>query len=478
MTKKDYDAVVIGSGPNGLSAAIVLQQAGLSVLLLESKPTIGGGLRTAALTLPGYSHDICSAIHPFAVFSSFFRSLPLESHGLEYIYPPIAAAHPFDDGTAAILQKSVEQTASSLGQDDRSYQRLIQPILKDWDKISPFILKPFSFPAYPLALARFGLNGILPVSKLVKKYFHSMQGKGLMAGMAAHAMQPFTNIATAAIALVFNLLGHDRGWPMAKGGSQQIANALGSYFLSLGGKIETNFTVNSLDQLPSSHAILLNITPKQLIQIAGYKLSPMYMRQMKNYRYGPGVFKVDWALDAPIPFIAKACSQAGTVHIGNSYEEIADGEQAIWDGKHSEKPFVLLAQQSLFDPTRAPVGKHTAWAYCHVPAGSDIDMTTIIEKQVERFAPGFRERILARHVMNSTDMEIYNPNYVGGDIGGGVQDIGQLFTRPALRFSPYRTSAKGIYLCSASTPPGGGVHGMCGYHAAKRALKDIFHHRS
>jgi len=474
VIKKDYDAVVVGSGPNGLAAAIAMQQAGLSVLLIEGKATIGGGLRSAALTLPGYLHDICSAIHPFAVCSPFFRSLPLEAHGLEYIYPKVAAAHPFDDGTAAVLKSSIEETAATFGNDAASYQRLMGPLLEHWSQIFPFVLNPTSFPAHPFELAKFGYHAILPVSRLVKKHFHNMHAQGLIAGMAAHGMQPFTNVATAAIAMVFLLLGHSSGWPLPKGGSQQISNALASYFLQIGGKIETNFMVNSLEQLPSSHAILFDITPRQLLRIAGNKLSSLYKWQMKRYRYGMGVFKIDWALDDPIPFTAPECKLAGTVHLGNTYDEIANGEQLTAQGKHAEKPFVLLAQQSLFDPGRAPAGKHTAWAYCHVPGSSTVDMTDAIEKQVERFAPGFRERILGRHTMNTAEVEIYNPNYIGGDIGGGVQDIGQLFTRPALRFSPYRTSAKGIYLCSSSTAPGGGVHGMCGYHAAKKALRDIF----
>jgi phytoene dehydrogenase-like protein len=474
LVKKDYDAVVVGSGPNGLSAAIVLQKAGLSVLLVEGKSTIGGGLRSSALTLPGYIHDVCSAIHPFAARSPFFRSLPLESHGLEFIYPSIAAAQPFDNGTAALLQSSVDGTAQSLGQDAGSYRKLVEPILINWDKIFPFLMNPLSLPAHPIALAKFGYYGMLSVSGLVKRHFQSMQARGLFAGMAAHSVLPFTNLTTSAIALIFLLLGHDSGWPLPKGGSQQMANALASYFLSLGGRIETNFTVSSLEQLPSSHAVMLDITPKQLLQIAGHKLSSFYSWQMKRFRYGPGVFKIDWALDSPIPFIAEGCRQAGTVHIGNTFEEIAETEKNTWNGKHADRPFVLLAQQSLFDDSRAPRGKHTAWAYCHVPSGSTKDMTEQIENQVERFAPGFRERVLGRHVMNSSDLEMYNPNNIGGDIGGGVQDIGQLFTRPALRFSPYRTSAKGIYLCSSSTAPGGGVHGMCGYHAAKKALKDIF----
>jgi phytoene dehydrogenase-like protein len=474
VSKKDYDAVVVGSGPNGLAAAILMQQAGLSVLLVEGKSTVGGGLRSAALTLPGYMHDVCSAIHPFAVASPFFKSLPLEAHGLEYIYPKIAAAHPFDDGTAAALHHSIEQTAASFGDDADRYQQLMEPLLKEWSDIFPFVMNPASFPAHPLTLAKFGYYGIQPASRFAKKHFHNSHAQGLIAGMAAHGMQPFTNMATAAIALIFLLLGHSSGWPLPKGGSQQMANALASYFLKIGGKIETNLMVSSLGQLPSSDAVLFDITPKQLLQIAGDKFSAFYTWQMKRYRYGMGIFKIDWALDGPIPFTSPDCRLAGTVHLGNSFDEIAKSEQMNAAGKYPDQPFVLLAQQSLFDASRAPQGKHTAWAYCHVPASSSLDMTDAIEKQVERFAPAFKKIILSRHTMNSAEMEIYNPNYIGGDIGGGVQDIGQLFTRPAWRFSPYKTSAKGIYLCSSSTSPGGGVHGMCGYHAAKRALRDVF----
>ena len=474
LQRRDYDAVVVGSGPNGLAAAIVLRQAGCSVLLVESKNTIGGGLRSKALTLPGYIHDVCSAIHPMAAASPFFSSLPLNKHGLEFIYPPLAAAHPFDDGTAAVLGKSLEDTAALLGADEKKYFDLIAPVIHAWPLIVNSILGPLRFPAHPLALAGFGLKALLSAETIAKR-FTTEKAKGLWAGMAAHSIMPLSNISTAAIGFVLMAVGHLRGWPLPKGGSQQIANALASYFGSIGGKIETNFHVHSLSQLPSSHAVLFDVTPKQLLQIAGHKFSSVYKWQLNRFRYGMGVFKVDWALDAPVPFKAAECRTAGTVHLGNTFHEIADSEKATWSGKHAERPFVLMAQQSLFDPSRAPEDKHTAWAYCHVPSGSATDMTDVIERQVERFAPGFRERILARHVMNSAQLEEYNPNYIGGDITGGVNDLGQLFTRPALRSSPYRTSAKGIYLCSSSTPPGGGVHGMCGYHAAARVLKDIFH---
>jgi phytoene dehydrogenase-like protein len=473
MGRKEYDAVVVGSGPNGLAAAITMQAAGLSVLLLEMKDTIGGGSRTKELTLPGFKHDVCSAIHPLAAGSPFFRRLPLHEHGLEYIFPKVSAAHPFDNGTAAALTKSVEETAQLLGKDEQQYVKLMRPLVKDWPSLAPDVLGPLQFPHNPIALAKFGLNALTSAAFLAKR-FKTREAKGFWGGMAAHSIQPLINIATSAIGLVLLAAGHLRGWPIPKGGSQSIVNALASYFVSIGGKIQTNFHVQHLDQVPASDAILFDITPRQLLSIAGQQFSSLYKWQMNRYRYGMGVFKIDWALDAPIPFIAEVCKQAGTIHLGNTFQEIASSELLTSRGQIPERPFVLLAQQSLFDASRAPDGKHTAWAYCHIPNGSQADMTEAIEKQVERFAPGFRERILARHTMNAVEMQAYNPNYIGGDINGGVIDITQLFTRPVLKSSSYRTSAKGIYICSSSTPPGGGVHGMCGYYAAKRALKDVF----
>ena len=474
VSKKDFDAVVVGSGPNGLSAAIAFQQQGLSVLLLEAKDTVGGGLRSGELTLPGFTHDICSAIHPMAVASPFFRTLPLHDHGLEYIHPLLPAAHPFDNGRAASLSPSIAETAQALGRDAQAYLDLIGPLTRDWPAIENDVLGPLTFPSHPLSLAKFGLKALLPATTLAK-HFNTPEAKGLWAGMAAHSLQPLTNLTTSAIGLVLMIAAHLRGWPIPKGGSQKIANALASYFMSLGGKIETGVEVKSLSQLPSARAVLLDVTPRQVLQIAGHKLSAIYAGQLQRYRYGTGVFKVDWALDASIPFTAETCRHAGTVHIGNTFEEIQASEAAAGNGKHADHPFVLLAQQSLFDPSRAPEGKHTAWAYCHVPHGSTVDRTDVIEKQIERFAPGFRDRIISRHTFNTMELENYNFNYIGGDISGGVIDIGQLFTRPALRRSPYRTSLKGLYICSSSTPPGGGAHGMCGYHAARRALKDVFH---
>ena len=352
----------------------------------------------------------------------------------------------------------------------------MDPLVKNLPVVLPDILDPIHFPGHPVSMARFGLKALASAAKTVKQ-FRSEWTRGFWAGMTAHSMQPLTNTATSAVGLILLAVGHTYGWPLPEGGANALANALADYFVSLGGTIETNFFVSSPGQLPSSRAVLFDVTPRQLMQIAGHKFSALYKWQLKRYRYGVGVFKVDWALDGPIPFTAPECRKAGTVHLGNSWEEIAASEQMVSEGKHPDKPFVLLAQQSLFDPLRAPDGKQTAWAYCHVPGNSEADMTTVIEKQVERFAPGFSDMILERHTMNPAQMEEYNPNYIGGDINGGIMDIKQLFTRPALRLSPYKTSTNGIYICSSSTPPGGGVHGMCGYNAAKRALKDVFNIR-
>ncbi|GAB3953912.1 NAD(P)/FAD-dependent oxidoreductase [Spirosoma harenae] len=473
MVKTDFDAVVVGSGPNGLSAAITMQQAGLSVLILEAKDTIGGGLRTAELTLPGFRHDVCSAIHPLAVGSPFFRKLPLTDHGLEWIEPPVLAAHPFDKGKAAVLKSSVQETAELLGADSVRYQKLFGKLVQRWPGIAPDVLGPLRFPRHPIDMASFGLDALLPATQFIKR-FKTAEAQGLLGGMAAHAIQPLSNIATTAIALVLTTAGHLYNWPIPTGGSQSIANALASYFRSLGGKIETGRLVQSLNDIPASRVVLFDVTPKQLLRIAGDQFSSIYRKQLEHYRYGMGVFKIDWALDGPIPFTAPECRQAGTVHIGGTFDEIANAELATSRGKHPENPFVLVAQQSLFDDTRAPQGKHTAWAYCHVPNGSTVDRTEAIERQIERFAPGFRDRILARHTMNSHQMEQYNPNYIGGDINGGVIDIGQLYTRPVISLSPYKTSATGLFICSSSTPPGGGVHGMCGYHAARVALREGF----
>ncbi len=469
----EYDAIVVGSGPNGLAAAITLRRAGLSVLLLEGKGELGGGMRSSELTLPGFVHDVCSAVHPMVTLSPFFKSLPLTDFGLEMINPPVAAAHPFDDGTSGVLHHPVSETADALGADRDAYLRIMESTVRNLPKLLPDLLGPFPFPRHPIALAQFGVKALTSASWLGDR-FGTKKARGLWAGMAAHSMQPLTNLATSAFGMMLMSAAHVGHWPIPKGGSQSIANALVSYFLSIGGQIETNHFVRSLDELPKAQAILLDLTPRQLLEIAGDKLSAAYSRKLQQYRYGMGVFKIDWALCEPIPFTNADCKKAGTVHLGNTLEEIEYSEKITSKGKHSEKPFVLLTQPSVFDDSRAPAGKHTAWAYCHVPNGSHEDMTAAIESQVERFAPGFRDIIMARNTMNTSEMEAYNPNYVGGDINGGIQDIRQLYTRPVMSLSPYRTSMKGLYICSSATPPGGGVHGMCGYHAAKRALKDVF----
>ncbi|HZS75934.1 MAG TPA: NAD(P)/FAD-dependent oxidoreductase [Ktedonobacteraceae bacterium] len=469
--RSQYDAIVIGSGPNGLAAAIKMAQAGRSVMVYEAKETIGGGCRSAELTLPGFVHDICSAVHPLGIGSPFFQSIPLADYGLTWISSPVALAHPFDDGGAVLLQRSIEDTAAGLGSDARAYTRLMQPLVANWQKMVPSILGPLRIPAHPLALIRFGLPALLPARVLAERAFKGERARALFAGLAAHSIQPLEHPLTAAFGLVLGILAHAVGWPIPRGGSHVIVDAMADYLRSLGGEIITGLEVKSLDMLPPTSAYLCDITPRQLLRIAGNRLPRLYQQELAHYRYGPGVFKVDYALDGPIPWKAQECLQAITVHIGGTMEEICASESTVGHGEHPERPFVLVAQQSLFDPTRAPNGKHTAWTYCHVPNGSTYDMTERIEAQIERFAPGFRDRILARSVTNALEYETYNPNYIGGDINGGIQNIAQLFTRPAIRLNPYTTPAKGVYICSSSTPPGGGVHGMCGYWAAQSALR-------
>jgi phytoene dehydrogenase-like protein len=464
------DAVVVGSGPNGLAAAITLARAGRSVLVVEGADTVGGGMRSAELTQPGFVHDVCSAVHPLASGSPFFSELPLAEHGLVLVQPPAPLAHPLDDGTAVMLERSVEETAAALGADGPAYRRLYEPLVRDQAGLLPFLLGPRPLPRHPLAAARFGLLAVRSAMGLAGR-FQEERAQALFVGLAAHSIQSLRRSPTASFGLVLGLLGHVYGWPMARGGSQAIADALASYLRSLGGEIETGRPVESVDDLPRAKATLLDLTPRQVIDVAGHRLPARYLRALRRYRYGPGVFKVDWALDGPVPWTAEGCSRAGTIHVGGTMAEIVDSEDAVWRGEAPERPYVLVAQQSLFDETRAPDGKHTLWAYCHVPNGSAVDMTERIEAQIERFAPGFRDRILARSTMGPADLESYNPNYVGGDINGGVQDLRQLYTRPAVRLNPYSTPVAGLYICSSSTPPGGGVHGMCGHFAAKAALR-------
>jgi phytoene dehydrogenase-like protein len=465
------DAIVVGGGPNGLAAAIVLAQEGFSVRLLEAADTVGGGMRSAELTLPGFVHDVCSAIHPLGIASPFFSRLPLARHGLEWIEPPAALAHPFEDGDAVLLERSPEAAVPALGEDAARWRRLFEPLVRDAEPLLDDVLAPAHLPAHPLALARFGTRAAPPASLLARLSFREAKARGVFAGLAAHSMLPLGRPPSAAFGLMLGLLAHAVGWPLPRGGSQQLANALASYLRALGGEIETGRRVASLAELDDTRAILLDVTPSGLLALAGDRLPPRYRRRLERYRYGPGVFKLDWALDGPIPWRAEDCARAATVHLGAGLEEIAASEAAPARGEIAERPYVLLAQQSLFDPTRAPAGSHTAWAYCHVPNGSSVDMTDRIERQVERFAPGFRERILARSALGPTDLERHNPNYVGGDINGGAAILSQLFTRPVAQLSPYTTPLPGVFLCSSSTPPGGGVHGMCGVHAARAAQR-------
>ncbi len=464
-------AYVIGSGPNGLTAAITLARAGVHATVLEAQPTIGGGTCSAELTLPGFVHDVCSAVHPMAVSSPAFRSFPLAEHGLEWIYPSAAVAHPLDDGSAAVLYPSVEETAQRLGRDNAAWRRAVGPLATHWDDLISDILGPLRFPSHPLVLARFGLLAPWPATVSARLLFHTTHARALFAGVAAHSVLPLEDPLSSAIGWVLTLAGHAVGWPIPRGGSQSIANALASYLKSLGGEIIPNANVSSLDELRDADVILGDITPYQLLRIGGEGLPENYRRTLEKFRYGPGVFKMDWALDGPIPWKAGECAQAATVHVGGTLEEVAASERAPWAGKIDQRPFILLAQPSLFDLSRAPAGKHTAWAYCHVPNGSTVDVSDRIESQIERFAPGFRSLILGRSLMNTADLEARNANLHGGDINGGAQSFSQFFIRPARGL--YRTPVRGLYFCSSSTPPGGGVHGMCGYYAARCALADL-----
>ena len=466
----DYDAVVVGSGPNGLAAAITLARAGLRPLVLEARDTPGGGLRSAALTQPGFIHDICSAVHPLGLASPFFSKLPLQEYGLRWIQPATPLAHPLPDGSAVTLQRSLADTAAGLGRDEAAYLRLMAPLVNNWSALLKDILGPLRLPQHPLLFTQFGLRALWPARLLAETIFREPAARALFAGLAGHAILPLEQPATASFGLVLGLLGHAVGWPMPHGGAQQIADTLVAHLRDLGGTLETGVLVRDLADLPPSKAVLLDVTPRQLLAIAGDKLPASYARRLSTYQYGPGVFKVDWALDGPIPWRAAACRRAGTIHIGPFLDDIVACENDVWRGVTPQKPYILLVQPSLFDDTRAPEGRHTAWAYCHVPHGSGADMTAAIEQRVERFAPGFRDVIIDRHVMNARDMARYNPNYVGGDINGGAQTWRQLFTRPMAQRDPYRTPIDGVYLSSSATPPGGGVHGMCGYFAARSVL--------
>lgn len=469
-----YDAVVVGSGPNGLAAAIVLAENGCSVLVLEAHERVGGGTRTAQLTLPDFYHDVCSAIHPMAVLSPLFRRLGLHELGLHWVEPAAALAHPLDDGRVALLRRSFDETAMGLGQDERAYHDHLGRMVADAETLFPELLKPLSLPRHPLPLARFGWAATKSAHELAATWFTGDLARALLGGCAAHSFLPLGTPFSAAIGLALLLAGHATGWPLAKGGSQCIAEALAQHLLNLGAKIETGHRVTTWADIPKARAVLFDTSPSALLRIAAHRLPSSYQEQITHFRSAPGIFKIDWALDGPIPWKASDCLKAATVHLGGPFDEIAAGEAAVNQGHHVERPFVLVAQQSLFDATRAPPDRQTGWAYCHVPRGSTRDMTSAIEQQVERFAPGFRDRILARHTMTTADLFNYNENYEGGDITGGANDFRQIFARPALNLVPYATPLPGVYLCSSSTPPGGGVHGMCGYHAARVALRQVF----
>jgi phytoene dehydrogenase-like protein len=463
------DAIVIGAGPNGLSAAIALARAGRSVTVYEALDRPGGGAASAELTRPGFTHDVCSAVHPMAVASPFWRTLPLSDHGLTWVYPSAEVAHPLDAGPAAIAWRSLDETARALAEGGDRYRRLVGPIVSSWPRVLPTVLGRPGLPAHPVAVARFGWQALRPARSLAAGAFTGERARALLAGMAAHAMLPLDRFPSGAVALVFAALVHTTRWPFPKGGAQRLTDALVSLLTSLGGTVITGARIGNVDDLPRARAYLFDVSPRPLLALAGHRLPPSFRRQLDAYRYGMGVFKVDWALDAPIPWRDPRVAEAGTVHVGGTLAEVADAERETWSGGLPERPFVLLSQPTLFDPSRAPAGRHVAWGYCHVPRGSTADMLPRIEAQIERFAPGFRDRVLARHVTTPADFERRNPNLVGGDIGMGVMDWPQLLRRPTWRF--YETPAPDIFICSASTPPGVGVHGMCGYFAAQAALR-------
>jgi phytoene dehydrogenase-like protein len=467
-----FDAVVVGSGPNGLAAAVELARNGASVRVLERADMIGGGTRTRELTLPGFLNDVCSSCHPLAVDSPFLTTLPLAEHGLDWVFPPLSVAHPLDAEPAALLRLSVEETAAGLGVDRRAYDRLMRPLARGGVELLGEVLGPIPHvPRHPLLLARFGALALTPAAMLARLVFRGARARALFAGCAAHSILPLEQVVSGAVGLLFMITGHLHQWPVARGGSAAISRALAGYLASLGGSIETRHPVTSLSDLPDARVYLFDTSPRLLAGIAAEMLPSRFVNHLHRFKYGPGVFKVDWALDGPIPWRDMHILQASTVHLGGTLEEIAASESAVWRGEHCDRPFVLLVQSSQFDSTRAPDGRHTGWAYCHVPEGSTVDCTDVIERQVERFAPGFRDRILARHVMNTADLERDNPNDVGGAITGGAANLIQMVARPAPRLDPYATPNPRLFLCSAATPPGGGVHGMCGYHAARSALR-------
>jgi phytoene dehydrogenase-like protein len=472
--QRELDVVVVGSGPNGLAAAVTMAAAGLRVQVIEGAPAIGGGCRTEELTLPGCWHDVCSAAHPLAVASPFFRRFDLAARGVKLARPEVEFAHPLDGGRAAIVSRSVAETAAHLGEDARAYQRLLGPVAEHMDEICQAILAPLRRPpAHPLMLAGYGRHAVLPAATAVRR-FRTDEGRAIMAGAAAHAMMPLTAVPTAGIAMMLTGLAHAVGWPVVVGGSARITDALAAALTDAGGSIETGRWVRSLAELPSATAVLLDVSPRALALLAGDRLPAGYRAALRRFRYGPGACKVDFALSGPVPWTNQACRRAGTLHLGGSFEQVAAAEAEVAAGKHPQDPYVLVVQPGVADSSRAPVGQQTLWTYCHVPSGSDVDMTDRIEAQIERFAPGFRDLILARAVRTAAGEEAYNPNYVGGDIGVGLQSLRQTVLRPVARWNPYRTPIRGVYLCSSATPPVPGVHGRCGEFAALTALRDMF----
>jgi phytoene dehydrogenase-like protein len=469
-----YDAIIVGAGPNGLSAAVTLARAGHSVLVREAASVIGGGTRTEELTLPGFLHDVCSTVHPMGVASPFFRQLPLAQHGLEWIHTPTLLVHPFDDGSVVTLERTLDATAEALGTDGPAYRDLVEHFVDNWEDLVSDTLRPIRFPRRPFMMARFGMQALRSVDSLVRSRFRNDSTRAMFAAVAGHCMLPLDWIGTASFGLMLCITGHAVGWPLARGGSRNISLALASYLRELGGVIENDAPVTSIEELPPARAILFDVTPRQLLRICGDRLPPRYRRQLERFRYGPGAYKIDWALSGPVPWRNVRCSETAVLHQAGSYDEVIASERAPWDGVDAERPFVLFVQPSLFDRTRAPDDGHVAWAYCHVPNGSSTDMTAAVEAQVERFAPGFRDLVRQRNVMNPADLEAHNQNLIGGDINAGAQNLAQLFFRPVPRWNPYAIPDSDMYICSASTPPGGAVHGMCGFHAANAALDRTF----
>lgn len=470
---EETDAVVVGAGPNGLTAANVLADAGWSVVVVEGRERIGGGCRTSALTLPGYRHDDCAAVHPLGIASPYLKRLGLEHFGLRWVEPPAPLAHLCADGSAVTLEHSIEETARQLGPDGGAYRRLLEPVAEHFESITSMFLGPLRAPRHPVTYVRFGVRALASMRGLDRVWFRGTRAGALLAGIAAHAMVPLDAPASCAFGLILGGAGHAAGWPIAEGGSQAIVDGLGRRLQERGGRILLGHFVERMEDLPRARAYLLDLTPRQVLALLGARLPSGYRRRLDRYRYGPGVFKMDWALAQPIPWRDARAARAATVHLSGSFQDVASSVASTFVGRFAKEPFVLLAQPTLFDSSRAPPGRHTAWAYCHVPHGSAVDASNAIEEHVERHAPGFRDVILARSVRSAAAMEAYNPNYVGGDINGGAALLSQLFFRPAPRLDPYRTPLGDVFLCSSSTPPGGGVHGMCGYWAAQSVLANL-----